>query len=329
MRLVKTIFGILILITVSLCIIYSDEIKLSVIYASNICIKSVIPSLLPISCLIGILCASGIFTAVPERLNGAFLFFISIISGYPIGAKTLNTLVLNDQIDKRNAERILPSLICGGPAFIISVVGMSIFQSINIGIRLYLCIIASNLLIFAIKGGFGVRFGQYPKNIKMSQSVIKAVKEATDSVIYVCAFVVLFSAVGELIKIIMGKNIAKYFIYALEVTSAVFNSKNIYTVCFVISFGGLCVIMQAISVAENLKINLIKLILIRLMSSVLACTFLKLSFIVYPLTNATITTVKNPPYPNLTVNEAFLFFFIFSLFVFLISVTKKIGKVHL
>lgn len=323
MRFIKTVMCITILVLTSLFIIYSNVVKASVLNALNICVKSVIPSLLPISCLIGIISSCGFLSAVPKRLGGLFLFLISIISGYPIGVKTLNTLVLNGQINNKAAEKIVPSLICGGPAFIISVVGLNVFQNINIGIRIYLSVIISNLVIFAIKGGFKIKINQYPSNVKIAHSITNAIKDATNSVTYICSFVILFSSIGELIKIFLGSNAAKYVLYTLEVTSAVLNSNNVFITCYIVSFGGLCVIVQALSVAENFKINLLQLIIYRLISALISCVFLKFSFIILPLSDETISTVINPPKLTLVNNETFLICFIVSLLVFLISISTK------
>ena len=81
--------------------------------------------------------------------NGSFLiFFLSVISGYPMGAKLISNMYENKYIDNDDALSTLSFCSISGPMFMIGTVGVSIFHSYKTG----LIIMIANLLASIFNG---------------------------------------------------------------------------------------------------------------------------------------------------------------------------------
>ena len=81
--------------------------------------------------------------------NGSFLiFFLSVISGYPMGAKLISNMYENKYIDNDDALAMLSFCSISGPMFMIGTVGVSIFHSYKVG----LIIMIANLLASIFNG---------------------------------------------------------------------------------------------------------------------------------------------------------------------------------
>lgn len=81
--------------------------------------------------------------------NGSFLiFFLSVITGYPMGAKLISNMYENKYIDNDDALSTLSFCSISGPMFMIGTVGVSIFHSYKAG----LIIMIANLLASIFNG---------------------------------------------------------------------------------------------------------------------------------------------------------------------------------
>ena len=81
--------------------------------------------------------------------NGSFLiFFLSVISDYPMGAKLISNMYENKYIDNDDALSTLSFCSISGPMFMIGTVGVSIYHSYKTG----LIIMIANLLASIFNG---------------------------------------------------------------------------------------------------------------------------------------------------------------------------------
>lgn len=327
-KLAKTLIALLGAAIITAWVLFSAETKTSVYNAIILCAESVIPSLFPTLFVVLILINSGCAALVPKKAAPIFLFITSMVSGYPVGAKLLSSMVKQEQLSKESAVKILPSMICAGPAFIINIIGSGIFSDMRLGIRLYLCQLFANFLIFIVCGGAKIEINRFISNEKAINVFTNSVRQSVDSIINICAYVVLFSALSSIVTKISGSTFSKYFLYLFEVTGGVYNSNNIFITCAVISWSGICVIFQVLSAADNLHISIFRLVTVRIISAVLSCAVLKISFILFRHSNPVISNISSePPSAILSDNILFAAVFFFSLFVLLFSLsTRSTGK---
>ena len=278
-----------------LCIYYSENIKNAVITAIKISGNSIIPSLLPTMYIISIMINSGIIFSINKKLVPIVLFVLSQISGYPIGAKILNLAVKNEIVNKKCAQKLLPSMVCSGPAFVISFVGYSIFGSEEIGFRIYFSLILSNLLLFIALGGLKTEVKEIYTKTEFKKVILNSVYSSADSVFKISILFVFFYAFVKGFSFLFSEKINLIISLILEVISCTVVSKNIYLTCAALSWGGICVYMQIKTFCENIDISFFRYCILRITSLTFACLILKLSFIISPVQTEVFSNVNEVP----------------------------------
>lgn len=109
-----------------------------------------IPSLFPFLIISSFILKSNLSYYISKPLRGLtrILFklpactgatiLLSLIGGYPIGAKLISILYDKQEITKSQAERMLCFCVNSGPAFLISAVGAIMLNSVKIGFFLFI-----------------------------------------------------------------------------------------------------------------------------------------------------------------------------------------------
>lgn len=194
----------------------------------------VLPALLPFFICVEILIGLGIvsflgscFRSIMRPIfnipgEGSFAFFMSIASGYPVGAKITASLYENNICNKIEAQRMLSLCSTSGPLFIIGAVATGILGNPKLGLLLALSHYSS-----AITAGFVMRFWSYSKQDKKalrigSSSKINplkemlefrkkdgrsfgilmgdAVKNGMNLILMIGGFIILFSVITAVLK---------------------------------------------------------------------------------------------------------------------------------
>lgn len=263
-----------------------------------LCGQVIIPSLFPFTaCVLFIfnadICGNSVklksltsfLTGFPPQLFVIFVF--SLIGGYPIGAGLLNSAVISNKTNSETAEKMLPLCVNAGPAFIISVIGNGILKSRNVGIILLISHLLATFSILCIYRLKNVNFTSFaPKNTKqfsVADNFVFSVTRASETVIKICGFVILFSVINEYLNFLGDKfPFLNSAILLLEITNAVTLTKNVYLISFLLGFGGISIWLQVIFSAKNLKINLFKFALIRILHGIISAVFTYLSLQIFP-----------------------------------------------
>ena len=156
--------------------------------------------------------------------SGSFSFALGILSGYPVGAKTIADLRNKNLCTKTEGNRLLTFCNNSGPLFILSAVSIGIFNNPTAGIILY-----SSHFLAALTVGFLFRFYKYNErftpyyiNNKNFISVIKknlnasknnniknlgkilgdAIKNSIDILLMVSGFIIFFSVFINLLDVL-------------------------------------------------------------------------------------------------------------------------------
>lgn len=186
----------------------------------NLCVNVIIPSLFPFFVLSSMIVDLGLAAYLGRLLEGIMrpLFRISgscaiavvlgFIGGYPLGAKTALELYRQGMCTKVEAERLLAFCNNSGPAFILGVVGAGIFGSSEIGLLLYASHCVASLitgLLFRFYGGDDpvLAATHYTKPIStttLPAAFTSAVVRSFSSTLNICAFVIFFSAMLQLMR---------------------------------------------------------------------------------------------------------------------------------
>lgn len=185
-----------------------------------LCYNVIVPSLFPFFVMSSLVVDLGLAAYLGRAMEGLMrpLFRVSgscaaavalgFIGGYPVGARTALQVYQQGLCTKAEAERLLAFCNNSGPAFILGVVGAGVFGDSRVGLLLYLThALASVLvgLIFRFYGGRDERWtaSARPKPIQtvtVPAAFTGAVARSLQSTLNICAFVVFFAVVLQLLS---------------------------------------------------------------------------------------------------------------------------------
>lgn len=316
-EIIKTITIILLSISI---VCFSKETAKGIIEALCLCGEVLIPSLYPFmifATFVGktnylgfverkLKFLTRIIFNVPYECTSAVL--LSLIGGYPIGAKMIATMYESKKITKETACKLSYSLVGSGIGFLIIFVGKTLLNNTKIGLCLFLAQVLSviiigllNRYIFKSENLSSVNNNQ-KNNFCFSDSLIDSVKSSTYSIIEMCGMVIFFSSVIKIFENI--KPIYPYIATLLEVTTAskILGSENsIYMLGFAVGFGGLCVHFQIFQILKDIKINKMLFFLFRIIEGFLVVLF---TYIFIDIFNVTLGVYSSAEHINFSFSTS-------------------------
>ncbi len=199
----------------------AEGVRQSVSEALFLCAGTVIPSQFLFLAATSLLVMLGVGEVLAPRLEflmwplfrvdgaGAAALLLGLVGGYPIGARTTAELYREGLLRTDEAERLLAFCNTANPAFLISVLGAGVFGSVRTGVWLWLIHVLSALLtgILFRRGAErrgGPRRRITARTVPFSQAVVQSVRRALDSILGICAFVVVFYVLARPLRGLPG-----------------------------------------------------------------------------------------------------------------------------
>ncbi len=157
----------------------SETILNSVNFSLNVFKNNIFPSLFPFFVLSNLLIKCGLPEFMGNLFKGvmnkffkikgvaAFIFFMSIISGNPANAKYTRELYLEKKINKYEATKILCFTCFSNPLFILGTVSILFLNNKEAGLLILLCHYLGNIFV-----GFGMR-NYHPSKIENEKTSLK------------------------------------------------------------------------------------------------------------------------------------------------------------
>lgn len=304
------IFLALLLSAIFLCIKYPERISYAAKGAFTRCTDIMIPSMFIFMCLSCIASSSGIirravypFKFIYRKIfnldsNGFAIFLLSFISGYPAGIKLIYDALDKKTITKDYADRLSCFCFSSGPAFIYGISSVILPDS-SAGLLLFLSVTSGNIITAIISGmrnsvpepsGAPVRID------KSAGCIVNSVSGAASAILKMCTMIIFFSGITEILKVsgISGciskmisaltgteiTSVTSYLDTFLEISSiasiTVTDYSAIPMTAALFSFGGICVLLQLISISDG-RLPVKRFILSRIMSAVfswISCSIL-------------------------------------------------------
>lgn len=281
----------------------------SVLEGITLFFVAVFPGLFPFMFLTKLLTSLGAVKKISTRFSpitkflfnthgiSSYVFLMSIISGYPIGAKLISDLYCNKIITQEDAKKMCSFCTTSGPIFIIGSVGITMFGSAKVGIIIYISHIVSSILCGIVCSG---KRRSQNQSITLTQSALpdnilaSTMTNTIESILLVGAYITIFFLFADIltdigllhgISMALNKILSIFGIEGLsdgivggllEVTRGckiLSRSHNIYAVCFAcscISFSGFSIIMQSMSFLKKCKIKTLYLILVKCLHCVIS-----------------------------------------------------------
>lgn len=232
----------------------------------------------------------GIFGKIINKIfnidsNTSIIFILSIFSSHPSNAIYIKNLLDNKIIDIKVANRILIYTYFPSIAFVIGVIGISLYNSFKVGLMLWIICFINNILIglFLRKDNVYIEsINNESKNISFFEcfklSIIKAINTSFIILGNLIVFTIIINLIVNYISI--NPTILSVLTGFLELTSGVisislldipFNVKFALT-SLILNFSSLSILFQSFSILSSYKINIKKTLTIKLMFSII--TFL-------------------------------------------------------
>ena len=347
----KTTSVILLILCLSFLFIFQQTNYITVKNTITIFLNSVLPSLFPFILFTNILINSDIIS----QLTSIFKKFSDIISviiigflcGYPMGAKITNKYYLDGKISKKQAYFLMSFVNNCNPIFILSTIGICVFNNIYIGLILCISHYLSSLIIGFIYFTHNSIIHEIEEksnifkqnsNKKLHKSFFEIVDESIKSSFIVLgnilAFILIFNLIFAILENILLKlNISPNIIYTLssmfEVTNgcrllylnSTLNSNLVISIIsFALGFSGFSIIFQIYSCIYKAQVKLTHIVKYKLLQGGLSFF---ITFIILMLKD---NTINNIPLNLLKFNATSYFLFFSSLLFIFVYTIKKVTQ---
>ena len=306
------------ILTIILLIIISPSITINSFYKGiSIWATKVLPSLLPFFILTRILTHTIIVDQIGKKLSpitnkfygvggiAGYIYIMSIISGYPIGAKLTSDYYKRGYITAGQASTITSFTSTSGPLFILGTIGVGIYHSIKLGIIILISHLFGALLN-------GLIFRQKTKHIFSANIVSKydstiqindIMTDSINSILMIGGFIAIAFMLIEILSyhgvFIVFERLLKIFHIAPEITTATLSGLIEITtgglmlatcnipfkalaviLTFLVSFGGLSIHAQAYVFLSSFNMQYHKFLLQKFCHAAIASTIATLSILI-------------------------------------------------
>ena len=297
----KKIYSLIVLFCLSFVIFFiftnSSIINNSIFFSYELFIKNIFPSLFPMFIISYILVEIGI----PEFLcsifykffnklflvksDASFVFFMSMLTGFPSSAKYIDMLIEKNRIDSHDASKILIFTFFSNPLFIVNTVGIMFLDNINLGFIILVSHITGNILV-------GLLFRNYNKTnstdvidarkgIKVLINKINttsffsvflnSIKDAINTMILIFGIIVTFQIIISILPCNM------FFKGIIEMTTglrliSIYDNLyfKVFLSTFFISFGGLCIHTQIMNILNKKRVRYLPFLFARIIHGIIS-----------------------------------------------------------
>lgn len=314
-KIFKLFLSIFVVILIFFLIISPQTYMQSTLNGLDVWLTKVLPALFPFFFLTKLLTelnvvekVSALFSPITKKLFktpgiSSYVFLMSVISGYPVGAKLISELYKKGIITQSDATKMNAFCSTSGPLFVVGTVGVCMFSSHQAGI----IILTSHIL-----GAFvnGLIYRNYKsknttekislKNTQSQDSILSSILyDSIISILMVGGFITIFFVFIDFLNnthIIHSISIftqqAIHSSLPIEFFESIFNglievtrglldlsycqvnsTLLLCTATFLISFGGLSIHLQSISFLKSAKIKMSVYFLQKFTHSILSCLF--------------------------------------------------------
>lgn len=228
------------------------------------------------------------FLKLPACMGSVLI--LSMVGGYPIGAKSIAVLLERKRISREDAGRALCFCCNAGPSFVVTAVGTQMLGSTRAGVTLLAAHLAASLLIGVL---LSLRLPVPPKEkapaegLPFSEAFIRGVNGATAGILAICSYVVVFSALGALLRgsglaaLLAGRSetAGVLLIGLLEVTTGCLQAAALpgklplILIPLFISFAGFSIFFQIRATLQPYRLRYGRFLLCRVLHALLTLLF--------------------------------------------------------
>ncbi len=314
----------------------------------NSCLTIIIPSLFGFMVLSSVIIESGIYSFLFKPLHMLFgkifnmdlftfsVFAISLMGGYPIGAKLLAETAA-DERNRKICENMLCYCYCPSPPFVITVIGLCVFGNTQSGLIIYL----SNVISCAFAALFINKINRHiffsPNTFQKNNVILFSINSSSVSLFKMSSVIIFFSVIIEFIRYtglleLIENNInpicSGIAVSLLEISniSALTNADTsllLPIAAALSSFGGFCILIQT-AVLTHGAIKLKKFLAARLPIALLSAVTAYFISHFFPAGAAETSSAVN--YVQFSSVKPLASAFLITMCIILLKNSKKISK---
>lgn len=254
-----------------------------------------ITTLFPVSFIFFIISSLLIDYGIIELINKylhlnttkLYVLVLSLISGFPSGAKYTKELLEKDLINSLEANQIIMFSHFPNPLFVLGSINL-ILKDNTLCLKLLISIILSNIIIFFFNRKSSNKIiTTYNYPISFSNSLSKAITNSFNIILLIYGTSIFFYLLTVIItKYLFINNYSYVLINGIfDLTKGVFSTtliNNIYLrayfILFFISFGSISIHMQIRSIISNTSINYYYFIKGRIISTIISLILFTLMY---------------------------------------------------
>lgn len=282
----KKINSLTIIILLALITIYvftnSKNITTAIFESYELFLKNIFPSLFPMFIIsyilveikipevLGNIFKKPFYKLFKTKKEASFVFFMSMLTGFPSSAKYIESLMNKNLIDEKDANKILQFTFFSNPLFIINTVGIMFLNNIKLGYIILISHITGNIITGLIFRNYNKKEELREENIRQSirELIIKinttkffnvllnAIKDALSTMILIFGILVTFQIIITMMpKSTIIKGLIEMTI-GLKYTALITNTNlKIILSTFFLSFGGLCIHTQIMNILNKKRVK--------------------------------------------------------------------------
>lgn len=277
---------------------YTEEVKKAILLSFSIFKNNVFPNLFPFLIISGLLINYGFVNVcskytepIMKKLfkvsgNSSFIFFMSMLSGFPSNSKYTKELLENGYINELEATKILMFTHFSNPLFILGMI--SSFLNKKVAILILISHYLGNIIIGLLFRNIETNYTSDKKctisTLSFGKCLSNTIRNSIDTLLLIFGTITTFFIVTTIIK--MNFNTSPYIQSIisgiLEMTQGL-NQVNLLDISIkekailmtvFLSFGGLSVHMQVISIISDTKIKYYPFLFSRILHSVISSIIL-------------------------------------------------------
>lgn len=273
----------------SVMVLYPEVTATASREAIGLWLNAIVPALLPFFIAANFLKATGAAGRIPA---GIYPVIMAFLSGYPMGARISGDYYRGGYITKAQLRHILSYSMITGPAFLIGAVGVEFLGSHRLGMTLaaghYGAALVNGLIYSGGAGGGGIKApGRAVRTDSYYNLLTDAILDSFRAISIILAYIIMFMIAADMLQFsgLMGlvhsaeaealvKGMLEMTVGTSSLTmSAASDTVRATLASFIISFGGLSVLGQSMSMLRGCDIGFLTVLKIKLTHGMVSAIF--------------------------------------------------------
>lgn len=326
-------------------LLYPELASGAVAASLRVCGTMLLPSLFPFFVCTELLISLDLAT-IPARLlggamprlfhvrpRGAAALVLGLTGGYPMGAQAAAQLYAQGALSREECERLVPFCNNAGPAFILGVMGATVFHSARCGLALYIIHIISAVLcglLFrapALPAAVQRASAQEAPHAPFSALFTRSVRQAVQSALGLCGFVVVFGVLSRFLLALLPSWLPEGVRVLLCGLLELGNGASLLAqaalpfplrfalAAFLLGFGGVSVWAQTASILIPSGLRIDGYLTVRLLHGALSAVLALAAQQLFPLADPALPAMATPMQTGAAVLAPALFYTAATIFI--------------